>query len=203
MKLSNRYEQTSCRLTVEGLPDLSAGQDAQTIGILTGFSLALAGRTELEGKREHLQALLAVVIPYARQLLSGVPRGFGSEDAPVAISPQDDRHQLELRSSQPNTPPLTLLLDDAELADLVRCLDRLRLDPRLAAPFELPSLQPLRRRELRHRQPLARRLAAPLAGVAALLVSAVLVALLPIPRPQTPGQQPAKSSAVSTPQRGG
>jgi len=123
MKLTSRYEQTSCRLELEGLPDVSAGQGDQSLGILTGFSLALAGHTELEGKREHLQALLQVVMPYARHLLSGVARPFGDEVSPVLIAPHDQGHQLMLRSSQPNTEPLTLQLDDAELADLVRCLD--------------------------------------------------------------------------------
>ncbi|MEY3544436.1 MAG: hypothetical protein RLZZ247_593 [Cyanobacteriota bacterium] len=120
MKLTSRYEQTSCRLVLEGLPDLSAGQSSQTIGILTGFSLALAGKTELEGQRDHLQALLNVVLPYARGLISGVSRPQGAEDVPVAIRPVDGQHELELRSSQPNTPPLRLPLDDAELSDLVR-----------------------------------------------------------------------------------
>jgi len=183
MKLTTRYEQTSCRLIVEGLPDLSAGQDSSTIGILTGFTMGLAGQTELEGKREHLQALLSAVIPYARHLLSGVPKAFGEADAPVAIAPGDGCHQLELRSSQPNTPPLTLRLDDAELADLVRCLDQLRLDARLALPFEAPPLVPLARKELRHRQPLMRRIAAPLAGVSAFAISAALIAMLPTPKP--------------------
>ncbi|PHX88213.1 MAG: hypothetical protein CK536_01950, partial [Synechococcus sp. Baikal-G1] len=68
MKLSLRYEQISCRLTVEGYPDVSTGQGSQAIGILTGWTLALAGHTELEGKREHLEALLQVVAPYARHL---------------------------------------------------------------------------------------------------------------------------------------
>ena len=199
MKLTTRYEQTSCRLVLEGLPDLSAGQDNQTLGILTGFSLALAGHTEMEGKREHLQALQAVVIPYARHLLSGSPRGFSSDDQPVAIRPADGGHLLELRSSQPDTPPLQLQLDDAELADLVRCLDQLRLDPRVAVPLELPLLLPLRRRELRHRQPLARRLAAPMAGVAALLVSAALASLLPTPK----APAPAAVSPAAKPLRGG
>ena len=201
MKLTNRYEQTSCRLQLEGLPDLSAGQDSQTIGIVTGFSLDLAGHTELEGQREHLQALVSAVLPYARQLLSGVPRTCGAPSDPVAIQPQGGRHQLELRSSQPDTPPLVLLLDDAELADLVRCLDRLQQDPRLAVPFDLPPLQPLRRRELRHRQPLAQRLAAPLAGVAVLVVSAALALMLPVPRPSlSPAATP---KPVAAPQRGG
>ena len=195
MKLSSRYEQTSCRLVLEGLPDLSAGQSAQTLGILTGFTLALAGRTELEGKREHLLALMAAVLPYARHLLSGVPRPFGGPDAVVAISPADGGHTLELRSSQPNTPPLSLQLDDAELADLVRCLDQMRLDGRLALDLAVSAPQPLRRRELRNRQPLVRRLAAPLAGAGALALAAGLLALLPpTPRPSTTAS-PAAAAA--------
>lgn len=198
MKLTSRYEQTSCRLVLEGLPDLSAGQSSQTIGILTGFSLALAGKTELEGQRDHLQALLNVVLPYARGLISGVSRPQGTDDVPVAIRPVDGQHELELRSSQPNTPPLRLPLDDAELSDLVRCLDRLQLDPQVAVPLEWPQPQPLRRSELRHRLPLARRVAAPLTGIAALLVAGLLASLLPTPKP--PSSAPA---AVSTPARGG
>jgi len=198
MKLTSRYEQTSCRLVLEGLPDLSAGQSSQTIGILTGFSLALAGKTELEGQRDHLQALLTVVLPYARHVLSGVSKPMGADDAPVAIRRAQDGHELELRSSQPNTPPLQLPLDDAELADLVRCLDRLQLDPQVAVPLNWPEPQPLRRSELRDRLPLARRLAAPLSGVAALLVAAALVSLLPTPKPAGPAP-----AAVSTPARGG
>ena len=198
MKLTSRYEQTSCRLVLEGLPDLSAGQSSQTIGILTGFSLALAGKTEMEGQRDHLQALLTVVLPYARQLLSGVSKPMGADDAPVAIRPAQDGHQLELRSSQPNTPPLQLPLDDAELADLVRCLDRLQLDPQVAVPLIWHESQPLRRSELRDRLPLTRRLAAPLSGVAALLVAAALVSLIPTPKPAGPAP-----AAVSTPARGG
>jgi len=185
MKLTSRYEQTSCRLVLEGLPDLSAGQSSQTIGILTGFSLALAGKTEMEGQRDHLQALLTAVLPYARQVLSGVSRPIGADDVPVAIRPARVGHELELRSSQPDTPPLRLPLDDAELADLVRCLDRLQLDPQVAVPLTWPVPQPLRRSELRHRLPLARRLAAPLTGVVALLVAAALVSLLPTPKPST------------------
>jgi len=198
MKLTSRYEQTSCRLVLEGLPDLSAGQSSQTIGILTGFSLALAGKTEMEGQRDHLQALLTVVLPYARQLLSGVSKPMGADDAPVAIRPAQEGHELELRSSQPNTPPLQLPLDDAELADLVRCLDRLQLDPQVAVPLIWPEPQPLRRSELRDRLPLTRRLAAPLTGVAALLVAAALVSLIPTPKPAGPAP-----AAVSTPVRGG
>jgi hypothetical protein len=183
MKLTSRYEQTSCRLVLEGLPDLSAGQNAETIGILTRFSLALAGKTEMEGEREHLQAMLAVVLPYARQLLSGVRKPCGNAKQPIEIRPLNQGHQLELRSRQANTPPLLLDLDDAELADLVRCLDRMQLDEKVAVPLERPVPQPLRRSELVTRLPLQRRLAAPLVGISALLISAALASLLPTPKP--------------------
>ena len=192
MKLSARYEQTSCRLVLEGFPDLSAGHGDQAIGILTGWSLALAGRPELEGRREHLVALLQVVLPYARHLLSSAPRAFGTDETPVVIAPQGSGHELLLRSSQPDTSPLTLQLDDAELADLVRCLDQLRLDARVQVPLELPAPQPLKRFELRHRQPLRRRLAAPATGVAVLALGSVMALLLPTPKPPTaPAAAPA------------
>lgn len=200
MQLTTRYEQTSCRLVLQGLPDLSSGQDANTLGILTGFSLALAGHTELEGKREHLAALIAVVQPYARHLLSGAPRAFGDDDQPVAIAPQDGRHALQLRSSQPNTAPLTLLLDDAELADLVRCLDQLRLDSCVQITLPVPPLQPLRRRDLRQREPIVRRLSAPMAGLAAVAVAAGVALLLPTPK--APPAAPAPSP-VTSPERAG
>ena len=89
---------------------------------------------------------MQVVLPYARYLISGVPRRFGAEPEPVEIGPgPEGGHGLLLRSSQPDTPPLQLNLDDAELADLVRALDQLRLDPRLQLPLELPQPLPLRR----------------------------------------------------------
>ena len=202
MKLSTRYEQTSCRLVLEGLPDLSAGQNSGTLGILTGFTLALAGRTELEGRREHLQALISAVLPYARHLLSGQSRPFGRDDDAVAIHPDPAGHRLELRSSQPDTPPLVLSLDDAELADLVRTLDQLRFDARVAVPFSWASHQPLRRRDLRRSAPLRRRLAAPIVGVGALLVAAALVALIPpTPRSAPPAKPAAQPSTPVSPGR--
>ena len=38
-KIVHRYEQTAARLVVEGYPDLSSGQEGDTIGILSGWRL--------------------------------------------------------------------------------------------------------------------------------------------------------------------
>ena len=191
MKQSLVFDQLSCRLKVEGLPDVSVGQNGTALGIITGWSLQWLGRPLLEGRREHLQALMQVVLPYARHLISGVRREFSVPGEPVDIGPHPEGgHRLLLRSSQPDTPPLEIRLDDAELADLVRVLDLLRLDPRLQLPLAVPDPVPLGPRELLERTPLHRRLAAPLGGAAALAVSAALVLLMP-PPPQPPPSSPS------------
>lgn len=205
MKQSYRYEQASCRLRLDGLPDLSASQTGDTIGILTGWELDLIGHPTLEGKRNHLEALLSVVLPYARHLVSGVPRRFGDEGSPVQIEPigsgPQSRHRLRLFSSQPDTPPLELDFDDAELADLVRCLDQLRLDPRVQLGFVIPTELPLQRREILERVPLRRRLLSPAAGLAALVITSSLSLLVPLPKPVAPGGEtrPAATSAPAPP----
>jgi hypothetical protein len=198
MKQTLQFDQLSCRLKVEGLPDVSVGQSAAALGIITGWSLQWAGRPELEGRKEHLLALMQVVLPYARYLISGVPRRFGAEPQPVEIGPgPEGGHSLLLRSSQPDTPPLQLALDDAELADLVRVLDQLRLDSRLQLPLALPAPVPLRARELLERRPLAQRLAAPLGGVLALALASGLGLLIPEPKPAAaPGARPESSLPV-------
>lgn len=206
MKQSYRYEQTSCRLRIDGLPDLSASQADDAIGILMGWELDLIGRPSLEGKRNHLEALLTVVLPYARHLVSGVPRPFGADGSPVQIEPlvngEQSRHRLRLFSSQPDTPPLELDFDDAELADLVRCLDQLRLDPRVQLGFVIPAEVPLQRREILERVPLRRRLLSPAAGLAALVITSSLSLMLPLPKPAAPQGEakPAATSAPTTPQ---
>ena len=140
---------------------------------------------------------MQVVLPYARYLISGVPRRFGADPEPVEIAPgPEGGHGLLLRSSQPDTPPLQLNLDDAELADLVRVLDQLRLDSRLQLPLELPEPMPLKGRELLERRPLAQRLAAPLAGLLAVAVASGLGLLIPEPKPGLePTQRPAAAQA--------
>ncbi|NDG79455.1 MAG: DUF4335 domain-containing protein, partial [Synechococcaceae bacterium WB8_1B_057] len=94
-------------------------------------------------------------------------------------------HQLQLRSSQPNTPPLDLQLDDAELADLTQCLDQMLLDPRqglrLEQPIAIAKKKPL------SKAPSLQRLASPAAALAAVALCGLFSLLLPLPRPISPG----------------
>lgn len=202
MKQHLRYDQTSCRLQLEGLPDVSAGQSSQAIGIITGWTLQWIGHPRLEGRRDHLLALLQAVLPYARHLISGVPRSFGDGEQPVSIGPHPQGgHHLFLRSSQEGVEPLALRLDDAELADLVRVLDQLRMDPRLQLELPLADPEPLPARELIERIPLRQRLAAPVAGMAALLLAGAVAVTIPPPAP-VPTAEPSPGRTTGEPAEG-
>lgn len=189
IKLSYRYDQTSVRLLVEGLPDLSLGQNQEILGILSSWRLQLVGSTELEGKLEHLQALMSVVIPYARHCISGVKRTFGDLNSPVTISPSHQGHKLFLRSSQLGVEPLSLYLDDSELADLVRSLDDLRNDSRIQLTWKVPGDFPLSRKELSERVSLSHRFGASIAGLTAFLIIFGLGLAIPLPQNQEGGSK--------------
>ena len=182
LKTTYQYEQTAARLVVEGFPDLSAGHSSDAVGILSSWRLQLVGAPELEGTRDHLEALMAAVMPYARHRLSGVQRRFGQESGFVSIGPNQTNHLLELRSSREGVEPLQLELDDAELADLVRCLDRLRLDSRVKLTWTFPAERPLHRQEIVDRVPLQKRLGPPLLAGVALACTMATAWLVPLPQ---------------------
>ncbi len=144
LKLIYRYDRNSARLVVEGLPDKSIGQDSEIIGILSSWSLDLVGSPTLEGKKEHLNNLIKVILPYARNYLSGSPHISQLNDGPVNIRFCDARHHLLLKSSRDNVEPLQIILDDAELADLVNCIDNLILDKRVLLNWDVPNYAPLK-----------------------------------------------------------
>ncbi|MGC6483795.1 MAG: DUF4335 domain-containing protein [Synechococcus sp.] len=197
LKLTYRYDQTAARLMVQGLPDSSADHGDHVLGILSSWKLEFIGSPTLEGRREHLEAMLATVLPYVRYLLSGVSKPCGSPESPVHLAPAaSGGHRLELRSSQPEVEPLALHLDDAELADLVRCLDAMRLDPRVQIGWMAHNDRPLARRELADRIPLIKRFAAPLLGGSTLAAVALLTLLLPLPDPKpTPSAKEPTSTS--------
>ena len=200
LKTTYQYEQTAARLVVEGFPDLSAGHSSDAIGILSSWRLQLVGAPELEGTRDHLEALMAAVMPYARHRLSGVKRRFGQDSGFVSMGPGPDptAHVLELRSSREGVEPLQLNLDDAELADLVRCLDQLRIDSRIKLTWAFPEDRPLQRQEVVDRIPLQQRLGPPLlAGVA--LACSIATAWL-VPLPQETKETSPEPTPVETPE---
>ena len=182
IKLDFHYDQNSVRLTIEGLPDKSLGQSSENIGILSSWQLELIGMPTLEGKREHLESLMAVVFPYARYYLSGLLKTFGDSDSTVQIFPDSAGHKLVLKSTKEGVAPLKLRLDDAQLADLTRCLDDLLQDEKVIIPWNIPEYKSLSKKNITEREPIVEKLVAPFLGISAVICFSFMYLSLPIPK---------------------
>ena len=190
IKITFSYNHDSARLSVDGLPDKSLGQSQETIGILSSWKLQLVGFPELEGQRNHLESLISVILQYVRHSISGITREFSHTDNPVQISPCDGLHLIRLSSSKKGVKPLEIKLDDAELADLVRCLDDLIMDPRVNIDWNIPLNKPLERRQISKNLLSRVNFSTPLIGITSFLFIALglIYIPIPVPTPEASGQ---------------
>tara|TARA_Y100001968_G_C19295840_1_gene686579 strand:- start:360 stop:971 length:612 start_codon:yes stop_codon:yes gene_type:complete len=125
------YDQHSVRLEIQGVPDYSLGQNNNSIGIISSWKLQIAGLPQLQGNKDHLTNLINVFYPYSSQCLYGRRAVVGEPSSPVRIKPSTFGHEVTLTSSKTGIEPLQFNIDDAELSDLIICLDKLKLDNRV------------------------------------------------------------------------
>ena len=130
INLSYRFDQNSSSLELSGMPDVSKGDSENTIGIISSWTLKIIGSPLLEGEKQHLENLMQVILQYTRSYISGIRNTFTSNNNIVSITPFGVNHKLLLNSTKKDVKPLEIILDDAELSDLTRCLDLLRFDSR-------------------------------------------------------------------------
>ena len=142
INLSYRFDQDSSSLQLSGMPDVSNGDSEDTIGILSSWTLKIIGSPLLEGEKEHLDNLMEVILQYSRSYISGFRQTFISNKKIVTISPFGISHKLLLNSTREEVKPLEIILDDAELSDLTRCLDLLRFDPRFNIKWDIHEEKP-------------------------------------------------------------
>ena len=146
INLAYSYVQDSCSLELAGMPDVSNGDSDETIGICSSWTLKIIGSPQLEGEKEHLDNLMQVILSYSRSYISGVRESFISKKKIVTISPSGISHKLLLNSTREEVEPLEIILDDSELSDLTRCIDLLRLDPRINIRWNLDEEIPFTRK---------------------------------------------------------
>ena len=146
INLSYKFQQNSSSLELAGMPDVSQGDSDNTIGILSSWKLRIIGSPLLEGEKEHLDNLMQVILQYSRSYISGIRKIFSSDKNIVTISPNGFNHKLLLKSTRKGVKPLEIILDDSELADLIRCLDLLRYDPRFNIRWNVNIEKPFSKR---------------------------------------------------------
>ena len=89
---------------------------------------------------------------------------------------------ISLRSCQEGVHPLDIHLDDAELADLVRCLDDLRLDPRVKVSWDFPTDRPLSRSQVSSKIRYSQRFSYFLIGASSFMLISALWLKIPVPK---------------------
>ena len=186
INLSYRFDQNSISIRLEGIPDVSNGDSDNTIGILTSWSLQIIGSPLLEGKKEHLDNLMHVILQYSRSYISGIKRSFKSSENLVCLSPLDGKHKLLLNSTQKNIKPLEIILDDSELSDLTRCIDILRFDKRININWNLEIDQPYRRKYLTTHLNSSKNNTSFIYGCLCFVISSFLLYFIPITKNSEP-----------------
>ena len=146
INLTYKFDQNSSSIEVGGMPDVSNGDSDITIGILSSWTLKIIGSPLLEGKKEHLDNLMQVILLYSRSYISGIRKKFISNKNLISIYPFGTKHKLLLNSTQKDIKPLEIVLDDSELSDLTRCLDLLRFDPRINIDWNFYVDEPFSKR---------------------------------------------------------
>tara|TARA_Y100001968_G_C19414490_1_gene748248 strand:- start:1086 stop:1694 length:609 start_codon:yes stop_codon:yes gene_type:complete len=146
INLSYKYDQNSSSIEIGGMPDVSNGDSDQTIGIISSWTLQIIGSPLLEGKKDHLDNLMQVVLQYSRSYISGIRKTFISNKNIVTISPIGKKHKLLLNSTKKDVKPLEIILDDSELSDLTCCLDLVRFDQRINIKWNIIIDRPYNRR---------------------------------------------------------
>ena len=137
INLSYRFDQNSSSLELAGMPDVSKGDSDNIIGIISSWTLKIIGSPLLEGEKVHLENLMEVILQYTRSYVSGFRQTFTSTKNIVTITPYGENHKLLLNSTKKDVKPLEIILDDAELSDLTRCLDLLRFDQRFNIDWDV------------------------------------------------------------------
>ena len=137
INLSYRFDQNSSSLVLSGMPDVSNGDSDNTIGIISSWTLKIIGSPLLEGEKQHLDNLMQVILQYSRLSIYGIRKIITSKQNIVKIVPFGNNHKLLLNSTKKDVKPLEIVLDDAELSDLTRCLDLLRFDSRFNITWDI------------------------------------------------------------------
>ncbi len=180
MKTSKSYKEGIASLEVDGIPDQSLGHDSDTIGILLSWKLTLIGLTVLEGKKEHLLNLVYVILSYSRSCISGLPDSISDMAQSIKISGVKGGHELILVSTKKDVEPLTIILDDAELSDLTKCLDKILFDRSIAISWLVPLAKPFTCSKFYSNPFRFKGIVSPLVGISCLCITSFVYLNLPL-----------------------
>ncbi len=199
MTTRRQYSLPSCILSVDGwtgeinLIDGGNGRPPMSIVVSAEcrFTDTNHEHSVLNGDREFLESLIRSVSNYAQSVLSGISvqptQDWVGESIDLQPLPDQNRHRLQFTRTEEGRPEEIIKVDltQVELFDLVEAIDQLLTDHSTLPEITL-SLQPHSRRLRDRGEPLQKRAAPALTGVASLAVTAIAFFFVPIPEIREP-----------------
>jgi Domain of unknown function (DUF4335) len=206
MNIQRKYSLPNCTLLLEGLSDASRTVHFQEmrpeLSILVNAECHLASYNQpLVGGREFFESLVRAVSAYAQEFLSSVPnpQAHDQESELVQFQKIDtDRHRLIVSSEiaqksldsrgGASQQPVEIDLNTVQLFDLVEAVDQFFADSQTLPELSL-GLQPVARPHGLGNQTFAKQALPATVGVSSLAVAAIVLSLVPLPRPSQPKPQ--------------
>ncbi len=125
--LQNKYKfnQSSVSLEIIGLPDYSKDDKKDSISIISQWKLSIVNRPEIEGNANHLKIIIRAFYEYATSILLEQEKHLETELIEI-IPNSNGSHTFFLKSTKAEVNPLKMTLGNAELSDIINCIDQLK-----------------------------------------------------------------------------
>ena len=135
--LQNKYKfnQSSVTLEIIGLPDYSNNDDEKSISIISQWKLSILNCPEIEGSVDHLKNVIKAFYQYATSLLLDQEEYLDNKLISIKLN-KDGKHTIILKSSKSKIKPLKIVLGNAELSDLISCIDQLKYSKNIKLNFK-------------------------------------------------------------------
>ena len=118
------FHQSSVSLEIIGLPDYSNNENKDQISIISQCKLIIIDKPLIEGKIEHLGAIMDAFYIYSNLLITNEIPLYNSKL--IDIKPDNPNiHNVVLKSSKTDVKPLKIKIGNALLSDIVNCFDQL------------------------------------------------------------------------------
>ena len=164
-----KFSQSSTGLEVIGMPDLSNDDNDNSISIISKWKLSIINQPEIEGGIDHLKSVVKAFYKYSMLILLDQEEKLESNLIDI-IPDNDGKHDVLLKSTKKNTKPLKIKLGNAELSDIINCLDQLRNSDNINVNFQ-DLLPDFKKKKLIKRKNILKRLIPPI--IAFLSISVV------------------------------